>query len=507
MSASREKKQRQGAGPSEKVSQAQKEQAAYKKKVRAYTVIGIVVVVLVAALLIWNSGIFQRRATAATVGEHKLTAGELGYYYSNARYFYAIYGILDSSKADDEQYYNEEEGITYRDYFLENALSTAKDTLSLYDAAIAAGYTLDDVKESLDAQIASTKESAASNGYSYASFVSALYGRYTTTDNYEDMVACNLLASLYYNDVYSDKYDLYTTEDLESYYAEHADEVDTYTYSYLYFKAETVSSVDDDGNERTDEELTQLKAEAMEAAKENAELALNLYRNNDMTVADLIEDREPTTSGDHSQVTGSDSINSIYRDTLLDLDVDEAAVVEYEGNGYYVVINHGHGRDEELPASIRNIFVTAETTTDDEGNTVAPTDEAWAAAEQKANELLAQWNSGEKTADSFAELADANGMSNGGLSTGVTTSTTSLSEALQQWLFEEERSSGDTAVTRYESDSAYGCYVTYFQEWEEAVWVQNVRGTLTQESIESWLDEIGEGYDTALSSGAKYLGT
>ena len=61
MSASREKKQRQGAGPSEKATQANQERAAYKRKARIYTIIGVVVVVLVAALLIWNSGLFQSR--------------------------------------------------------------------------------------------------------------------------------------------------------------------------------------------------------------------------------------------------------------------------------------------------------------------------------------------------------------------------------------------------------------------------------------------------------------
>ncbi|MGN0985372.1 MAG: hypothetical protein ACI4OU_02670 [Candidatus Enterenecus sp.] len=508
MSASREKKQRQGADPIGKVTQAQQEQAAYKKKVRLYTVIGVIIVVLVAALLIWNSGIFQRRATAATVGEHKLSVGELSYFYTDARYLYAAYGILDTSKADDEQYYNEAEGVTYRDYFMDSALANAKETLALYDAAIAAGYSVKDIQEDLDAQIASVKSGASSSGYSnYASYIQAIYGRYTTTSAFEKALSYTLLANLYYNDVYGEQRDSYSVQELEDYYAEHTDDVDTFTYSYLYFKADTVSPTNDDGSERSDEEIDRLKDDAMDAAKENAELALAFYQNGDKTVADLIEEREPTTSGDHTSVTGSSSISSVYRDALLELEPDEATVVEYENNGWYVVIYHGRERNEELPASIRNIYVAAETTTDAEGTTVAPTDEAWAAAEQKANELLSQWKSGEQTAESFGELAEANGMSSGGLSTGITSATTSLGDALRQWLFEEERSVGDTTVTRYESSSNYGCYVTYLQEWEEAVWAQNVRSTLTQDAIGDWLDELSGGYDTALTDGAKHIGT
>ena len=69
MSASREKKQRQGAELSPKEIKAREEEARRQRNTKIYIAIGAVVVVLVAALLIWNTGIFQRGATAATVGE------------------------------------------------------------------------------------------------------------------------------------------------------------------------------------------------------------------------------------------------------------------------------------------------------------------------------------------------------------------------------------------------------------------------------------------------------
>ena len=95
MSAAREKKQRQGSGPSDKAAQANQKQAAYKRKVRTYTSIGVVVAVLVAALLIWNSGFFQSRALAATVGDNELSAAELSYYYYDVRYPYTIMEPLE----------------------------------------------------------------------------------------------------------------------------------------------------------------------------------------------------------------------------------------------------------------------------------------------------------------------------------------------------------------------------------------------------------------------------
>ena len=139
MSASREKKQRQGAGPAEKNVQIQQQQAARKRKTITYTIIGVVIAVLVAALLIWNSGFFQARATAATVGDTKLSTAELSYHYYSARQSIAMYGSylgFDTSLSDEEQIYDAENNTTYRDYFLETALSNAKQYTALADEAL-----------------------------------------------------------------------------------------------------------------------------------------------------------------------------------------------------------------------------------------------------------------------------------------------------------------------------------------------------------------------------------
>ena len=89
MSASKKKLQRREAVDVEKVTEAQAAQAAYQKKARLYTIIGIVVAVLVVVLLVWNSGIFQKNATAATVGEEKISVAEMAFYYYDVRQMYA----------------------------------------------------------------------------------------------------------------------------------------------------------------------------------------------------------------------------------------------------------------------------------------------------------------------------------------------------------------------------------------------------------------------------------
>ena len=515
MSASREKKQRQTVAPSDKNSKAYSEQAAYKRKVRTYTAIGVVVAILVAALITWNSGFFQRRATAATIGDTKVSVSELGYYYYNIRYMYAYYyRAVDPNTPDNEQMYDEEEGKTYRDFFLESALSQAQNDKALYDAAVEAGYSKSDIQEDLDERIDSTKSAAKTSAVSYKAYIQSMYGQYITPSVYEDLEARSLLATKYYNDVYTDTKESFTETDLGDYYNEHKDDADTFKYSYLYFKADKVEETDDEGNTLSNDEISKLKEEAMAAAKTKADEALAAYQEG-TDVAKLISETSPSNSADHTTVVGASSLSSIYKDKLLELEKDQGAVVENTDAGYYVVIFHDRYQDKTTPATIRDILIKAETTTDEDGNTVAPTQEAWDAAKAKAEEVMAKWEESDKTAEAFGKLAEeysaSSTASNGGVTTGVKSGT--LSDDRNSWLFEEERATGDVTMVQHQdnpdSTSAYfGYHITYFQEWEEESWKQTVRSALTTDAMTDWSDELlgSDAYATALADGAKYFG-
>lgn len=505
MSASKKKLQRKAEVDVEKVSEAEAKQAAYKKKSRLYSIIAIVIVVLVAALLVWNSGVFQKGATAATIGGEKLSVAELSYYYyNNSNYrMFAQYGI----SIDPDAVIDEEKGTTYRDYFLELALTDAHEIETLYRDALANGYSDADVAEDVDAIIDSYKAVAAASGYSYKAYLKGIMGRYMTPSVFKKIATHSLVASEYYNKLATDKSDSITSADLDAYYAENADEVDTYTYSYLYFKADTISATSEEGKNLSEDELKAKNEAAMEDAKAKAEAALADY-NNGTAIADLIEKAEPYTSGDHTKTTGKSNLSTVYNEELPKLGKDEATVVEYEGNGYYVVIFHEKARNEELPASVYNIFVEAKTTLDKDNKPVAPDAKAWADAEKQARDLLAEWEGGKKTEESFAALATKQGMSNGGLSTGITSDASDPEkDGRINWLFNEgERTKGDTTVARYENASyGYGYYVTYFLEWEEAVWMQNIRNTLTNEYLTELTDGLKEASPAVLTNAARNI--
>ena len=88
MSASREKKNRQELAAQghvdPKAERAAKEAAEQKKNRLLYGGIAVLFVIVAAVVLLYNSGIFQRRATAVTVDGKDFTAAEVDYYYYSA---------------------------------------------------------------------------------------------------------------------------------------------------------------------------------------------------------------------------------------------------------------------------------------------------------------------------------------------------------------------------------------------------------------------------------------
>ena len=515
MSASREKKQRQGAGPSEKAVKVQQEQAAHKRQTIIYAVTGGVIAVLIAALLVWRSGFFQSRASAATVGDETLTAAELSYYYYGVRSTYANYGLIDTSKSDDEQFYSESEGKTYRDFFMESALANAQQNLALSRQAASDGHSESDIKDTLDAQIDQVKSYASSYGYSYSAYLKALYGDYMTPAIYEKLTTRYLMASLASTEKYDELYDSYSQSELEDYYKaeEHADVLDTIEYSSLYFPVASVDTKDADGNELAQDEVDKLKEEAKAEAKQKAEDALKAVEGGS-TFQSQIDKYELTGTNnvDHTKKVGVSTLNTSFSEHLLHLDADECELVETD-NGYFVVSLHGRYLDEEPTRDVRHILVRAETTTDEDGHVTAPTDEAWAAAKAEMDEIQAAWDASGKTEDEFAALANEKSDDGDGTTGGLYTNAANgaFVTEFNDWVFDASRKAGDVGMVQHEGDasssSAYwGYHLIYYVGENEPVWMVTVRDTLAKDARTEWIEQLTESIPTAELGGAASLG-
>ena len=529
MSASREKKQRQSAGQNltQKELKEAKEAQAAKRKSILYWVIGVVVVILVAALLIWNSNFFQNRATAVTVNGHNFTAGEVEYYYNSAYqqeyqlYYYStmgITGLTNFNPATDpkDQYVDEEQTQTYYDYFMESALDALTQVAALTDAAEKDGFSLElseSGKETYDSTISSMKDNATTSGYSYASYLQAIYGSHMTTGIYESCLKRAIMLTEY-QQAHQDTL-TYTDEDYTTYYDENKDSIDTFSYEVAFLSGSAPSTTDEDGNtvEATEEE----KTAAMEAAKANADkLMADVEAGGDFAeLADTYVQEDSANTFRSTETTGS-SLSTTYGDWLKDAARAEGDINVFEStSGYYVVRFLERYLDETPTADIRHILVKAELTqeddpaTEDVDESTIPTDEAMEAAKAEAESLLAQWEAGDKTAESFGELAKANSddsgsASNGGLYTQVEEG--QMVDTFNDWIFDSEHTEGDTGLVENTNSGMYGWHVMYFQAWNDPSWKINAKISFQNDDMTSWIESITEGYEAVKADGFKYVG-
>lgn len=529
MSASREKKQRQSAGQNltQKELKEAKEAQAAKRKSILYWVIGVVVVILVAALLIWNSNFFQNRATAVTVNGHNFTAGEVEYYYNSAYqqeyqlYYYStmgITGLTNFNPATDpkDQYVDEEQTQTYYDYFMESALDALTQVAALTDAAEKDGFSLElseSGKETYDSTISSMKDNATTSGYSYASYLQAIYGSHMTTGIYESCLKRAIMLTEY-QQAHQDTL-TYTDEDYTTYYDENKDSIDTFSYEVAFLSGSAPSTTDEDGNtvEATEEE----KTAAMEAAKANADkLMADVEAGGDFAeLADTYVQEDSANTFRSTETTGS-SLSTTYGDWLKDAARAEGDINVFEStSGYYVVRFLDRYLDETPTADIRHILVKAELTqeddpaTEDVDESTIPTDEAMEAAKAEAESLLAQWEAGDKTAESFGELAKANSddsgsASNGGLYTQVEEG--QMVDTFNDWIFDSEHTEGDTGLVENTNSGMYGWHVMYFQAWNDPSWKINAKRSFQNDDMTSWIESITEGYEAVKADGFKYVG-
>ena len=117
-----------------------------------YASIAVIFVVVAASALIWNSGVLQRGTTAAVVNGEKYSAAEVQYYYGsvyqsfiNSNYYYLSYLGLDTSRDMREQTCTmDSSGMTWFDYFSQQALQQMSHVHALAAKAEAAGFTWND---------------------------------------------------------------------------------------------------------------------------------------------------------------------------------------------------------------------------------------------------------------------------------------------------------------------------------------------------------------------------
>ena len=164
-----------------------------------------------------------------------------------------------------------------------------------------------------------------------------------------------------------------------------------------------------------------------------------------------------------------------------------------------------NGLTRELRSiDVRHILVFPEGADNSTIRTETFSEEAWAAGEAKANEILELYLAGELTEESFAALAnehsaDPGSNTNGGLYTEVMQG--DMVPEFDAWCFDEARQVGDTAVVR----TSLGFHVMYFSG-SNVLWPTYVRQDMQTEYQQNCVTAAVEKYEMTVDYSAIVLG-
>jgi len=150
-----------------------------------------------------------------------------------------------------------------------------------------------------------------------------------------------------------------------------------------------------------------------------------------------------------------------------------------------------------VPVSIREIKIVPETGED--GSVTGSTTEQIDDAYDKAQEILEIWKKGEKTSESFADLAVGNSSGDtaedGGL-VWIDSSTKNENEVYLDWSLNPSRKPGDTALLTYNGNN----FILYFEKKEKAEYFETIADEKSAADYSDYEKELLEKDDYELTT-------
>jgi len=161
---------------------------------------------------------------------------------------------------------------------------------------------------------------------------------------------------------------------------------------------------------------------------------------------------------------------------------------------YKIVYFISRSKDISPTATIRQILFTPDSST---GNFL-PTEQDYEISLKEADSVLNEFYRGEKTEESFAELAkkfsdDAGSAQYGGLINFIETG--QYENDMDKWIF-DSRESGDVEIVR----TTYGYHILYFIGYTEPIWKMTIESSLRQNYVDNYIKNITKDCDIKYSS-------
>ena len=511
MSASRERKKRQeyyaNGGVDKKAVREAELKATQRKSTILYSVIGIVFVAVTALLLVYNSGILQRKAAAVTIDDTNYTADDVAFYYYESylnlyntvvsqygSYGPNMIGLDSSASLKDQKAFGStsEDAQTWDEYFKEQAVETMRFVVAAKAAAEADGYAMNEEDEEYIAErIDEMKTLAKTNGMSYGSYLSYAYGSLMTKGCFEENLEDYTLATSYAS-AYTDSL-TYTEDEVRAVYEANPNSYDS--VSYIRVQIDATPDYDDAGQaiEYTEEET----AQGWEDTKAAGQALLDAYNaGEDLEAAAEAYDFAEYYTNDNALYAETAYVQWCFEDGRQAGDV---TLIEDEASGRcHLVVFRDRFLDEQKTVDVRHILITADSIVNDDGSEA--TNEQIKA---KAEEIYAMWDG---TEENFIDLAQEYSQDTNAALGGIYEAVTEgyMVDTYNDWIFDESRKAGDSGLV----ETAYGWHIMYFIGDNNPIWYVNAENTLVNSDYNTWRAELLEtvGDATTHEKGMNYVG-
>lgn len=427
-----------------------------------------------------------------TVGNTDVSVGMYNFYYQNIVKQYVQYASngyydIDLSKDFSTQYTTDDDGneISWQDRFKENTTELIKKNTIYYQKGIESGITLTDAqKEMIETQLDNIKNAASSANLGVNEYIAQTYGDNCGLETLRKYLEQNYISSVYY---YQQQIKLRPSEDeLNAYFKENENDYKSCSYAILEAEYDTSSDA------------------TKKAAVDNAKAAIAKITDEDSMKAlipefcsDLISkyisagyftnesDAFDAFAGAMDSTSVKSDVESNFGEDIADwmFNTDTAVgslnyYADENARVIYIIMKTSQPALDSDSASkvysVRHILVIPESGDDDSSSSSSSstatkeyTEEEWAAALEKANSILDEYNKGDKTELSFAELAEKytddtsstsvnmNNMYGGGI---MDTQLGQMVSDFENWAIDSSRKYGDVEIVK----SSYGYHIMFF---------------------------------------------
>lgn len=445
-----------------KVQRRKEEERKEQQRRKRNKIIGAVAAVALIAFIAYFpiSRYIATHSAYINVAGYDVTEAEFDYYYNiGANNYISSWGAMasymgfDPTKDYAQQMYSRY--MTWDEFFQQSAVDNLKRSKGLLKEAKEKGFEYDASAEA-DALMESLEEAAKAADMTTKDYLRSNFGKYATLKNLRPIIEESCYTTAYYNEIIRSK----KSEDAEitAYYEENKDTYDSVDYLLAQIEAdipEGESTTDDQGNVTKADPTEEQIAQAMEAAKAEADEKLKTIEKD----GELQEDIRRTGA------------NSLYRDWLFEdgRKAGDTTVVEDSTSHKYYVLRF----EKRYLNPVCTVNIRAISTSEDMSETI-----------------LAEWNSTGANEEAFIALVEKYSIDSttnlkGGLYEDL--DATKLSDELGSWMLEDVRKAGDvTAINSTEGSH----FIFYYVGQGEPAWRASVISQLASKYLEQLMENV-----------------